>query len=114
MAPVYFSLEIQKNIIDKWLPRKTQLNQLEMLACIVLVSEFRHELSNKRIIGLIDSEGALGGLVKGCSRKDDVSELVSIFWEIVSEQRISIYLDRVSTDMNIADEVSRCIFDIAR
>ena len=113
VAPIYFSLEITKEVISKWLPRKSQINQLEMLACIILVNEFKHELANKRVIGLIDSEGALGGLIKGYSRKDDISELVSIFWEIVSGNGISIYLDRVSTDMNVSDEVSRGIFKIA-
>ena len=52
--------------------------------------------------------------MKGYSKKEDISELVSIFWDIVSEHGVSIYLDRVSTDMNISDEVSRGIFDVAK
>ena len=72
VAPVYISLEIHKKMIAKWLPRKSQINQLEMLACIALVNEFKHELANKRVIGLIDSEASLAGLVKGYSQKEDI------------------------------------------
>ena len=85
-----------------------------MLAWIILASELKQELMNKRVIDLITSEGASGGLVKEYSKKDDISELASIFWEIVSENGISIYLDRVSTDTNISDEVSRGMLKIAK
>ena len=62
---------------------------------------------------MIDSESALGGLVKGYSKFSDVSELVAEFWGIAADHGISLYLDRVSTDMNISDEVSRGNFKIA-
>ena len=39
--------------------------------------------------------------------------MCSVFWESVADQGMSIYLDRVSTDMNISDELSRDSFDIA-
>jgi len=94
VAPVYFSVEIHEKLISKWFPKKSQINQLGMLAWIILVSELKQELMSKRVIDLITSEGASGGLVKEYSKKDDISELASIFWEIVSENGISIYLDR--------------------
>ncbi len=46
---------------------------------------FRHELANKRVIGLIDSEAALGGLGKGYSKFEDVSHLVGEFWSLIAE-----------------------------
>ena len=112
-SPKAFGIEVPARIVRKWLPRKTQINQLEMMATVIMIHHFRHDLANKRVIGMIDSESALGGLVKGYSKFSDVSELVAEFWGIAADHGISLYLDRVSTDMNISDEVSRGSFKIA-
>ena len=56
---------------------------------------------------MIDSEAALDALIKGHSRTEDVCELVTVFWQLVARHRITIYLDKVATDSNIADGLSR-------
>ena len=112
-SPKAFGIEVPTAIVRHWLPRRTQINQLEMLATVILLHHFRHDLANKRVIGMIDSESALGGLVKGYSKFADVSDLVTEFWGIAADHGISVYLDRVSTDMNISDEISRGVFRIA-
>ena len=66
-----------------------------------------HELAGKRVIGLIDSEPVLDALVKGQSQQEDMLKLLRIFWELVAEHQITLYLDRVSTDSNPADGMSR-------
>ena len=58
-------------------------------------------------MGLIDSEPVLDALVKGQSKFKDVLELLKLFWDMVAEFGIDLYLDRVSTDANISDGVSR-------
>ena len=60
---------------------------------------------------MIDSEAALDALVKGHSRTDDVCERVSVFWQIVARHQILIYLDKVATDSNISDGLSRFKLD---
>ena len=56
---------------------------------------------------LIDSETALDALAKGYSRVADVAQIVTVFWELVSRHQIQVFLDRVPTDSNISDGVSR-------
>ena len=56
---------------------------------------------------MIDSESALGGLVKGYSAKEDLCRLVGIFWDLGLKLDSMIYLDRISTDANPADDPSR-------
>ena len=46
-------------------------------------------------------------MIKGQSKFSDVIELVKVFWEYVAEHQIDLYLDRVPTDANPADGMSR-------
>ena len=55
----------------------------------------------------VDSEPVEGALVKGYSAKDDICELTGVFWRLASDLNIDAYIDRVSTDANIADGPSR-------
>ena len=65
---------------------------------------------HKKVIGMIDSESSLGAMIKGYSSKEDITELVSSVWGIVADNSIQLFLDRVSSDANIADEPSRNIW----
>ena len=60
---------------------------------------------------MIDSECALDALIKGFSKFEDVINLISVFREAVAHFQICVYLDRVSTDSNISDDVSRGEFE---
>jgi hypothetical protein len=73
----------------------------------LLVAHFGPEIAGKRIILLVDSESALDALIKGQSKFSDVIRLVKVFWEFVAEFHLDIYLDRVSTDANPSDGLSR-------
>ena len=68
-------------------------------------------LVGKNVTLLIDSECALDALIKGFSKFEDVIHLISVFWEAVAHFQICVYLDRVSTDSNISDDVSRGEFE---
>ena len=64
-------------------------------------------LSGKRVTFLIDSECALDALIKGYSKAEDCCHLASTFWNLAAEHQVIAYLDRVSTDSNISDGLSR-------
>ena len=49
----------------------------------------------------------LGALVKGYSAKEDMCELVGIFWDLAAEFDTLVFLDRIPTDANPADDPSR-------
>ena len=48
-----------------------------------------------------------GALIKGYSAREDVCELVGVFWDLAVDLRAQIYIDRVPTDANPADGPSR-------
>ena len=93
--------------MDRWLPRKNQISMVEMFGAVLAVFTFKACLRGKRVILFVDSEAVEGALVKGYSCKEDICELTGIFWELVAEYEMVVYIDRVSTDANIADKPSR-------
>ena len=98
---------VPDDLLQTWLPRKNQIALVELFAAVLVLSHFGPELSGKRVIGLVDSECALDALIKGQSKFEDIIKLVKQFWDLVAEHQIDVYLDRVSTDANPSDGLSR-------
>ena len=92
-SPKQFSSDVPKLIVQRWFPRKTQICMIELLAAVVAVQTFREEIRGKLVLLFIDSEPVEAALIKGYSAKEDVCELVGIFWELVLELRCSVYID---------------------
>jgi hypothetical protein len=111
---VYFSSVVSDQVMQRWLPRKTQIAQVELLAIIAAFEAFGPEIEGKRVIALVDSESALGAAIKGYSAKEDISDAVTRLWETIAKFGIIVYFDRISTDANISDGPSRNDFAIAK
>ena len=106
--PVQFTSVVPLAVKKKWLQRKTQIVPVEMVAPIVALQTFKARLRNCDLILLIDSAEAVeGALIKGYSSREDLCELVSVFWDLVFELRIRVFIDRIATDANPADWPSR-------
>ena len=106
-APLQFSEVIPKEMQKNCAPRKTQIVPVEMIAPILALHTFRERLFGTDLILLIDSEAVESALVKGYSSKSDLCTLVSVFWNLIFELRVRVFIDRVSTDSNPADWPSR-------
>ena len=106
--PLAFSRAIGNDLIDHWIGRKNQISMIELIAPIIALATFPEEVRNKKIIIFVDSEVAEGNLIKGySSRQSDLCELGSVFWDMTMKLDTLVYIDRVSTDANIADDPSR-------
>ena len=106
-APVGFSCTVPNQLLATWLPRRNQIALVELFATVMAIAHFGSELAGQNVMFLVDSEPALDALIKGLSKFTDVIHLVTLFWEVVAEFQVNVYLDRVSTDANISDGVSR-------
>ena len=102
-----FSEVIPKAAQKFWAIRKTQIVPVEMVAPILALGTFRDRLFGADLILLIDSEAVEAALIKGYSSKEDLCILISIFWDLVFELRIRVFIDRVATDANPSDWPSR-------
>ena len=105
--PIQFTEIIPKLFQKKWIPRKTQIVPVEMVAPLLALETFSERLRCSDVILLIDSEAVEAALVKGYSSKEDLCELISVFWNLVFDLKARIFIDRVATDANPADWPSR-------
>jgi hypothetical protein len=105
--PVAFTRRVEDEEIQEWIPRTNPIVMIEMFAVIVALATFAESIRNKKVLLMIDSESVLGALVKGYSDREDMCYLVGIFWSTAALLDTTIYLDRISTDANPADDPSR-------
>ena len=113
-SPVQFGCEVAQTLIDEWIPRKSQIAMVELFATIVALETFKQELKGSSALLFVDSEPVQGALVKGYSAREDMCELVSVFWRCALALRANFYIDRISTDANPADHPSRDRMDVGR
>ena len=99
---------------DKRIPRKNQIAMAEPFGVIAAVATFGPASRGSNPALLIDSESVLDALVRGYSNKEDICDLVAIFWEMIRDWEIQVHLDRVPTDANMADGLSRGRLRIAQ
>ena len=110
--PLQFGCEVSQSLIDKWLPRKSQIAMVELFATVVALETFREVLQNSSSLLFVDSESVQGALVKGYSAREDFCELVGSFWKLALDVKVNLYIDRISTDANPADPPSRDRMDV--
>ena len=94
--PIQFTEIIPKHVQKKWIPRKTQIVPVEMVAPLLALETFSERLRCSDVILLIDSETVEAALVKGYSSKEDLCELISVFWNLVFDLKARIFIDRVA------------------
>ena len=105
--PLQFGARVPLDLIQKWLPRKSQIAMVEMFAVVVALETFKEQLRGAWSLLFVDSEPVLGALVKGYSAREDMCELTGFFWKQALNLMCYLYLDRISTDANPADPPSR-------
>ena len=65
LSPLQFSEIVPKHVIRRWIPRKTQIVPVEMVAPILALETFKDRLVGTDVIVLIDSEAVEAALIKG-------------------------------------------------
>ncbi len=80
---------------------------VEAFAVVAAAATFAEVICGKKVIFRIDSDAVLGAFVKGYSDREDIIRLVEIFREDVRDCDAAVYLERVPTDANLADGLSR-------
>ena len=112
--PVQFGCKVDLEMMDRWIPRKSQIAMVELFATVVALKTFQDRLRGSWSLLFVDSESAQGALVKGYSAKEDLCELVGVFWDLALETQVNLFIDRVPTDSNPADPPSRDALEVGR
>merc|ERR1711904_508269 len=80
---------------------------VELFAPVLALAMMGKFLEKKKVLLFVDSETVEGALVKGYSARSDMCELTGEFWHLAHIWDIRIYIDRVPTDSNPSDGLSR-------
>ena len=111
---LYTSWAVTDALVATWVPKKSLMGQLEVLAAPFAFSTWTYRLAGRSIILWIDNDAAAASLVKGYSPKSDSSILVGEFWLLAASIRAHVYIDRVESKSNIADGPSRLDYTLVR
>eukprot|EP00435_Cladocopium_sp_Y103_P016661 s772_g4.t1 len=104
MQPIQFGCEVSSNMIARWLPRKSQIAMVELFATVIALETFKPWIRDSWTLLFVDSEPVQGALVKGYSAKEDLCELVGVFWKTALELQVSA-TDALRAAMKEAEEV---------
>ena len=112
--PVQFGCRVDLETMDRWIPRKSQIAMVKLFATVIALATFGDRLRGSWSLLFVDSESAQGALVKGYSAKEDLGELVGVFWNLALEFQVNLFIYQVPTDSNPADPPSRAALDVGR
>ena len=88
--------------------RRTQIVAFEILAAVVgILSLCPERLRGMKVVHFIDSVAALGSIIKGFSRQEDLALVVGRLWFEASELMLNYTAQFVPTHLNLADGPSR-------
>jgi hypothetical protein len=110
-APEFFFAAVPEEVVAQWLPKKTQIGQLELFAGPVALDTWAECLHHTCLFHWIDNDSATASIIKGYSARPDSVKIVGDYWLRAARQELFIYADRVPSKSNIADGPSR--FDFA-
>ena len=108
----YTSWAVPAEVVAQWVPKKTQIGQLEIFACPVALDTWHDLLRDEEILLFIDNTSAMASVIKGYSPKADSVKLVGDFWLRAAALRAHIFADHVESKSNIADGPSRFEFEL--
>ena len=103
----HFSWAVPTRVVNRWVPKKSYMGQLEILAGPISISTWHECLSDAKVFHFVDNDAASSCLVRGYSPKVDSSELVGVYWLMAASSKVSIYIDRVESKSNLSDGPSR-------
>ena len=110
----FTSWVVPDKVVSCWIPKATQMGQLEILAGLVALQTWENILSKTQCIHFVDNDSATACLVKGYSPKVDSCALVGDYWLQVATMALEVYIDRVESKSNVADGPSRMDFSLMK
>eukprot|EP01068_Selenidium_serpulae_P018588 Selendium_serpulae@DN6467_c2_g1_i5.p1 len=94
-------------VSDSWLPRKNQICLVELWAVVIAIYYISSKLSHSSTFVFVDNDPARQCLVKGSSPRVDMGEYAAVITAILIETNARIWFDRVCSDANPVDGLSR-------
>lgn len=109
--PQYFSLSLNASQREKLgsLRKKQIIFEAETIAAVLAFSVWAESFRHQRCILFVDNEGTKFSMISGVSENPFVQAVVEIFASLEVDITVFLWIARVASESNIADEPSRGI-----
>ena len=104
---LFFGADVPAEVIADLLPKAQHIGQVELLAGPVSLDAWAPLLHEAHAIHFVDNDSAAVALVKGYSSREDSLTIVADYWLRCLDYQCAIFVDRVESASNLADEPSR-------
>jgi hypothetical protein len=101
-------------VVKSWIPKATQIGQLEIFAAPIALDTWKGLFANTRAIFFVDNNSALSSLTKGYSPRLDSVQIVGDFWLRACKLQMQCWFERVESESNLSDGPSRFDFDLIK
>ena len=105
----FFSEPVEQPLLERIMQpgQKTVIQELEALAAYVAVVKFQHLLGKRRVVLFSDSEAVRGAFLKSWSSNSNCDNILNGLFKHEEEHDLQIWLERVASQSNPADQLSR-------
>ena len=102
-----FTAKCPPSVTEALLPRKTQINGLEIIAVWLAVVAFSNRIRGRRLVIFIDNSAALFIIRKGASRSPDLNSMAALILDMLDSLNCDTSVVWVPSSLNCADGPSR-------
>ena len=105
----FFSVEADRRTLDDVMAKdqKTVIQELEMMAVLAAMKVWKRLIKGCRVVMFTDSEAVRGAYLKSWSANDDRDKMIGIIFQFESEFDVPAWIERVPSQSNPADILSR-------
>ena len=105
----FFSARVDTTTLDDIMSKgqKTVIQELEMLAVLAALKSWKAVIRASRVILFTDSETVRGGFLKSWSANEDSDKIVNAIFQVESDFDVPLWIERVPSQSNPSDILSR-------
>ena len=105
----FFSARVDTTTLDDIMSKgqKTVIQELEMLAVLAALKSWKAVIRASRVILFTDSEAVRGGFLKSWSANEDSDKIVNAIFQVESDFDVPVWIERVPSQSNPSDILSR-------
>ena len=105
----FFSVKVDTGMLDEIMAKgqKTVIQELEMMAVLAAMKVWKDLIKACRVVLFTDSEAVRGAFLKSWSANDDSDKLISIIFQVESDFDVPVCIERVPSQSNPSDILSR-------
>ena len=105
----FFSARASTITLDDILSKgqKTVTQELEMMAVFAAFRSWKELISSNRVVLFTDSEAVRGAFLKSWSANEDSDKMVGAIFQVESDFDVPVWIERVPSQSNPSDILSR-------